>query len=87
MDLNDFLKIETMVEEAREARDRDKGALDQLKKELKKHGCSSLKDAKKLLALKKDELGKDEQVTAKLHKEFEHEWAEYLRAAEAEGDD
>lgn len=75
--LKKYLELKKKVEQAQQKSDKAEGALEQIMEQLKeKFGCSTLKEAKKKLALleKQEREAKEEFETA--IEEFEEKWEE-----------
>jgi hypothetical protein len=80
IDLKRFAKIKQQAEEAKSEADRARGALEQLMARLKKEfGCTTLKQAKRLLRKKIEERDYAEALFNEALRAFESEYKDALK--------
>lgn len=78
MDPDKFIALKKRVEKLRTEKDKAQGALDQLKRELlDKYGCSTVAEAKQLLAKLERETNEAEKEFQESYRNFEKEFGNY----------
>lgn len=87
MDVREFQQLKKKVENLQSQADREQGVLERLQGQLKsEYGCSSLKQAKQLLAEREVEKDVAEQEFEAALREFKEHFGEFL-GIDTEADD